>query len=346
MIAINTALTTSENQLPTLKSILQAAQDAVVLNPTDQNTQQVTSASLKYVKEMENQLKLKADLLVTHHKLNVLEKSIKTEMNLSRPEPRSVRGGVQGAQLNSIPIFSDEAGQDCEGWISLIDRAKVQFEWSDQQTAAAIKSKLGGEAGKWLRALEKRHTPGLENWMEVVDGVKPLKVMLENRFKVTVSLLAASEAISDLKQKPSENVSAFFDRVVLALDVKNYHVADKTTAAYKASLDSEIYTFFSAGMKEMYRQSILGGRTDPPATPEELLRAAKASELESGKNKGKVVMETKTEDSIVQQVEKRFEELVRKQFGNKNQNATGNKTQKTSTRRGACFVSGLSLIHI
>lgn len=192
---------------------------------------------------------------------------------------------VQGSQLNSLPIYNGET--DVENWLMVVDRAQTQFVWTEGQTAAAVKSKLSGVAQKWLRSQEARRNPGLELWQQVPGAAqKNLRKLLKTRFSIVVSELAATEAISDLKQRPHETVDDFFDRVVLALDKKNhlYTEAQKRTDDYQRNLSSEIFTFFGAGLRETYRTQILGSH-NPPTQPDDLLQAARAVELEAGRRK-------------------------------------------------------------
>ena len=318
-------------------------------DPSEVNKNAMNKSVNDLMKAHDEHIKQQSALMKLELEVAVLGTRIKAEPQggpaivVEQATAAPPRTGIQGAQLNSIPIFTGEDAQDCEAWVNMVDRCKTQFTWTDSQTAAAIKSKLGGEAGRWLRAKEKRQTEGLNAWSDITNAQTPLKTQIENRFKVTVSLLAASEAITDLKQKPNENVSAFFDRVILALDIKNYHVADKTTVAYKASLESETYTFFSAGMREEYRKSILGGRIDPPATADQLLTAARASELEAGKYKTKVVMETERRevDSMEKMMEKKLEEM-KIAFMNKHtqQQKKANKKKGSTPQGGQCFICG------
>ena len=159
---------------------------------TPANSDNLRKATEALVRHRRDMVKCQSKLAIANIKAIELKNKIKIEQanaqaptaertaqvpNQTNPSVETDRG-IQGSQLNSIPVYSgDEA--EFEGWINLIGRAKTQFNWSDKQTAAAIKSKLSGDAGRWLRALEKKHTQGIDCWEEVINGQQPLKLHLE-----------------------------------------------------------------------------------------------------------------------------------------------------------------------
>ena len=96
----------------------------------------------------------------------------------------------------------------------------------------------------------------------------------------------AVDAVRDLNQRDEETVSRFYDRVLLALDRKNYIYTDvqKAEQAYIRSFNHDLTTFFLGGLREVIRKRVLGGQ-DPPNTPDNALAAARAAEAELNKNK-------------------------------------------------------------
>lgn len=202
-------------------------------------------------------------------------------------QPQQVQ--VQGAQLNTIPAFNGETS-DVEGWLSIIERAEEQFKWSDTQTAAAVKSKFTGRAAIWLRATEKFDKAGIMSWNRHPTCFRS---MIVNKYMPGDVEQVAVKAMSDLNQRPNEDVSDFFDRVVLAVDKMNHNFTDeqKKERMYKVTFETQIRTFYAAGLKEEIRQVVLGGN-NPPDSMEALKRQAVATEMNLVKNpKPKLVFE-------------------------------------------------------
>ena len=226
---------------------------------------------------------------------------------------------VQGGQLSLIPTFSGEQDYDVEGWIDLIERAQVQFNWPDQQLAAIVKNKLSGKAQVWLRAQEKLALPGFNTWIGHAEG---LKHMLESKYLPPKTEQAAILAVMDLNQKPSEQASDFFDRVVLAVDKVNHNVNEdeKATMGYKRMFKHQVSTFFSAGLKQEIRQVVLGSNS-PPETMEALRDQAVTTETQLSnklvKVKELVEVEEKQEaqpaEDPVQSLTKQVEEMAMQQ---------------------------------
>ena len=201
-------------------------------------------------------------------------------------EPR-----INANQLAILGKFKGEESEDIEEFILLVERCITAFTWDQQMTSAMVQTSLEGAAARWLRSLLKLSTPAdhMDDWIHDVEvnGVRVvsgLKKFMLARFKEAMNERGAVEAISDLKQKAGEIVSDFYDRVVLAMDRKNYRdtPADRREPAYKEKLKMDTYTFFAAGLQEDIRRQALGGPS-PPATCELLLTAARNAELEKRK---------------------------------------------------------------
>lgn len=223
-------------------------------------------------------------------------------------QPPVIMAGVQGSQLNSIQLFSGKEEEDVNIWCSAVDRARVQFNWTDAATAAAAKSKFIGEAAQWLQAREQQRR-FYAAWNEG-DQEDRLFVAVKNRFTVESGAIAAVQAVQDLRQRAGERVSTFYDRVVLALDKKNHHVTpqDKTAAAYQNSLAHDIYTFFAAGLHENIRVRAFSG-AEAPTTAVTLLAAAKNAETQMHKDK-KVFMVLEKKETATETGEKSREEEI------------------------------------
>ena len=109
------------------------------------------------------------------------------------------------------------------------------------------------------------------------------KVALTGRFNVQVTWVAAANAMTDLRQIPKEHCGDFYDRVILALNKKNSEVAaaTKNTPEWRDQLNRDIYTFFAAGLPRYIRDATVGSAA-PPATADELLKAAQIVEKSRG----------------------------------------------------------------
>lgn len=190
----------------------------------------------------------------------------------------TAKHGVQGGQLSVIPVFHGTAPFDAEGWLDLVERAKVQFSWNDYQVSAIAKNKLAGPAAIWMRALEKLNPEGFHTWIGHERGFKK---RFEEKFLPPKTDQSAIVAVLDMKQRPNEKVSDYFDRVVLAVDKVNHNIPDteKKSIAYQKTFHTHISTFFAAGLKTEIRQIVLGSNA-PPANMEALRDQAIATELQ------------------------------------------------------------------
>ncbi len=206
----------------------------------------------------------------------------------------AVTTAVQGSQLTILPQFDGEKPEETEGWIELAERAQIQFNWSDAQLANVVKNKLTGAAGIWLRSLDKLNPGKYITWR---FGQSPFKPVFQERFVSARTDQAAIQAVSHLQQKANETCAQFFDRVVLALDKVNHQIPDdlKMTNAYQANYQSQIKTFFGAGLKEEVKRAVLGGN-QPPETMNELRTQAINTELQLQKRGREVLALEKEEE--------------------------------------------------
>lgn len=197
---------------------------------------------------------------------------------------------VSGSQLVTIPTFSGEEGvYQIKNFIAHVSRAQTQFGWTEVQTVTSAQSRLTDQAQTWLRGATitgktwNRWTPGAAG----ADGVvaETFQDALNKRFGRVLTSALAVDAVQDLNQRDLESVSRFYDRVLLALDRKNYiySEADKREDNYKRAFNHDLITFFLGGLRENIRRRVLGSAA-PPETPENALAAARAAEAEINKN--------------------------------------------------------------
>lgn len=199
--------------------------------------------------------------------------------------------GVSGSQLNTIQTFSGK--EDVEAWIAKLNRAASQFIWTDEQTSAAAKNKMIGEASQWLASVELIGQD-YKAWAAHPDPKYNFSIALIDRFGETIAIAMATDAVMDLRQGPDETVGQFHDRVVRQVDRKNfcYTPAQKKAASYQVTFANDIYTFFGAGLREEIKQRVLS-IPNAPTEHQSLLKAARLVEASERKaqNKKRAVLE-------------------------------------------------------
>ncbi len=208
------------------------------------------------------------------------------------PPPAGAGESLNANQLAVLSEFSGKDSEDIENFCLQVKRCKEAFGWSQHATSQMVQTKLTGAASTWLRSLIKMapREDSLDEW-EVWDGLdlvpgKGLKHFLLLRFREGMNEKGAVAAVADLNQGAHESVDAFYDRVVLAMDRKNFRTSDvaKETEAYKAQLCTDTYTFFAAGLNEDIRKLVLGV-PNPPTEIMGLHAAARNAEREIRKSK-------------------------------------------------------------
>ena len=186
--------------------------------------------------------------------------------------PAMAAQGAQGSQTSQISKFSNlPADGTIEMWCYMVEASQKAYNWTEEVTAASVRPKLGGTALTTVMAQEK-----LNNWLTTWTE---LKTVLIEAFGTPENNITAARAMENLKQMPNESVQELHDRIVMALDKKNFAVSkdDKKKADYLERLRSEIFIFLTANMKQDIREAAFAGVT-PPADAVQLLKAAKRIE--------------------------------------------------------------------
>jgi hypothetical protein len=206
---------------------------------------------------------------------------------------RDFRQLVHASQLNLLGTF--DGSTDVEIFVIQVNRCIDIYGWGDLATGQLVQTCMKGEAATWLRSLIKTATEDMKvrywsNTQRGADGrhlpKSGLRYHMLMRFREEISGRGAIEAISDLKQRPTESVDEFRDRVVICMDKKNYRATEreKNTEAYRAQLKDDTYTWFAAGLNEEVRIAALGG-VEPPEDLESLVIAARNAERERIRSK-------------------------------------------------------------
>ena len=195
---------------------------------------------------------------------------VQTKVNPT-PNKSKMAEPVSGSQLATIPNYNGET--PVELFIRQVERSQVQFGWTAEQTAAAIKNKMIGAAGAWLQG-EELSLSEMKTWNQ-------LKALMITRFKVNTSQMEAVASIINLRQKEKETCMEFYDRVCIAVDKKNsnYEDKDKQTVGYRTHYLNDVYTMFAAGLRADVRVQVLSSN-NPPTTAAELRKAANITEAQ------------------------------------------------------------------
>ena len=183
---------------------------------------------------------------------------------------------VTAAQLNSIPEFRGEKSDsiDIVALIRIVDNAITQYNWEDAATAAAVKSRLRGNAAAWLEARECENLA-----YPAYAGNNGLKAALLAAFKKTSTVSDTVKALANLKQREGEQIETFRTRVILTLDKKDDDIpkATKLGDDYQNRLKSDQYFFTRAGLLPRYAK-IVDESTTPPEDIASLVRVVKRIE--------------------------------------------------------------------
>ena len=195
--------------------------------------------------------------------------------------------GVQGGQLSAIPVFSGNRGLDALTYADTIDGSIPQFGWTQEQAAQAAATRGGPAMATWLWG-EKAAGITYNTWTDNDANQTPLKPAFLARFGPVYTTSGAVSAILDLKQRSTENVGSFMDRVKVAVSMLNYNVPEvDRNAAFRESYTRLVVAQFGSGISEELRGRVFGV-PNPPATIEAALVAATAAEAE--KSPGKMVV--------------------------------------------------------
>ena len=190
------------------------------------------------------------------------------------PDPNVPVIMAQGGQLAILAEY-DGSG-DVDIYLDMCDTARETFGCNHAITAASVKTKLTGDAARWLSSQRKLNNL-YPTWNDADEPDEDcLRKGLRKRFKPHATDLEATEAVANLTQKERENVHTFFDRVVLAVDIKNFHFTEeeKQEEGYIRGRDHDIRTFFAAGLKPNIKALVLGGGNPPDTADATLTRAA------------------------------------------------------------------------
>ena len=192
--------------------------------------------------------------------------------------------GVQGGQLSAIPIFAGNRGLDSLTYADAIDGSIPQFGWTQAQAAQAAATIGGAAVATWLRG-EKSAGITYNTWAAADANETPLKPACLGRFGPVYTTSGAVSAISDLKQRSTENVGSFMDPVKVAVSMLNYNVpkADRN-AAFRKGCTRMVVAQFGSGISEGLRGKVFGV-PNPPATIKAALTAATAAEAERSPRK-------------------------------------------------------------
>ena len=153
----------------------------------------------------------------------------------------------------------------------MVEASQKAYNWTEEVTAASVRPKLGGTALTTIMAQEKLNN-SLDTWTE-------MKTVLIEAFGTPENNLTAARAMENLKQGPKESVQELHDKIIMALDKKNYAVSkdDKKKDDYLKRLKSELFIFLTANLRQEIRDPAFAG-LNPPDDAAQLLKTAKRIE--------------------------------------------------------------------
>jgi hypothetical protein len=233
---------------------------------------------------------------------------------------------ITASQINSLTSY--DGSTNVELWIEHIERAALQFLWTDPETCQAACAKLIGIASQWLFSQKKLG----HRYQDFIDfpgaaavaaaGGHPavaaqdprggLRPALIQRFAERVNSLAAVDAVSNLDQAATEDVDAFFDRCSIAVDKANYTYteAQKGTPEYQAQFRGFMFVWFSKGLRPDIRTRVMASPA-PPENMADMLTAARKVEMELKRNSEREKTAGVSQINTFQADERRIEELTR-----------------------------------
>ena len=204
------------------------------------------------------------------------------------------------SELTSLPTFDGQRGESFVNWLEAIEDAAITYRWAENSLIQVAKAKGGPKVVEWsrgnrLRQIEPNHWPdrlaqarqpaaGNNPEVAAVEFAYGFRKLLCDRFGPKFTSATAVNAVSELKQMPSESCASFMDRVVLAVDKTNFNVpaATKATPVYQQVQDKAIMAHFGAGLRDSISKTILGA-ANPPDSVSGMLLAAEAVEAEAAK---------------------------------------------------------------
>ena len=195
--------------------------------------------------------------------------------------------GVGAQQLATIPVYDGERGESLINWIELVDNAIQTYGWDHTGGLHVLKVKGGSKVSEWLRS-QRLQNIIYNAWTRRAgnDGNAdvPVREELIARFGPRYTPASAVTAISTLKQRDSESVADFMDRVVLATDrmFNNLPAATRASAEFRETMTRTTLSLFGAGMKPEISKIVLAQATAPATIPE-MITAAEAVEIEQAK---------------------------------------------------------------
>jgi hypothetical protein len=116
------------------------------------------------------------------------------------------------ADLAKLPVFSGDPKDQfsAEHWIERIQRAKTSSGWTDDQTNTFIYNALRGNALLWYDSL-RRTGINRDDWAQ-------FRTAFLESWSTVRTTRTATVNLADLKQGQNESVTAFYPRVVKAID--------------------------------------------------------------------------------------------------------------------------------
>ena len=201
-------------------------------------------------------------------------------------DANDMAGEVTAQQLATIPVFDGVRGESFINWVELVENAIAAYRWNHTGGYNAVKVKGGPKVSEWIRS-QRLQGVVYNSWAPrdpVNAADRPIKADIMKRFGPRYTAASAVTAVSALKQRDTESVADFMDRVVLAADkmFNNLPEAVRGSDEFKQTMTRTSLSLFGAGLKNDISKIVLA-QSEAPDTIPTMLAAAEAVEIEQGK---------------------------------------------------------------
>jgi len=191
-----------------------------------------------------------------------------------------------------VPQFTgedaDSTGASATLWLNNLEELAKVNKWTDAQTLSAALLSLSGEAGAW-RVGEELDTAG------ALSSLANFKTKFAARFQASRSAVEQVSVVASLKQKQSESVRGFYDRVRNGVHLSvastkhdvlvDGAVPDKKEDGYNACVRHFLRVLFVSGLRPEIRRTVEAKMASIKSADELLLSAVEAEVATAGESR-------------------------------------------------------------
>ncbi|KAF4514023.1 UNVERIFIED_CONTAM: hypothetical protein B566_EDAN019119, partial [Ephemera danica] len=181
--------------------------------------------------------------------------------------PQATPPAQLGSQAYLVPKFTGDTGVTVEEFIEAVTLAQFLSRWSDEQTLAVARLRLGGVAADHVRA---NHAVATANW-------NSLKTELRSRFGSRIPRYALEQKFIACLQKKGETASEYATRLqLLGRELEKSMRAENNNVAIPEGVISDrvLHQFLSGLRRDLRRFVLVRSPRDLPSA----IAAAQAEE--------------------------------------------------------------------